>query len=183
MLDKNQVPSKSDVVKFLSDHNTRALTYHNHKEASAWGGVVFFYAFASVLIGLIEKKIGSKIILGFWALLSGVFISVYVHIQLGLRRYMSNLTLVLPRVCTKILAMSTEDFAKLDWSLRGLGEPETGNGTLEFHLPNFVVEEYNLAATKEHLSRWRLELYPLLLIAVAGFVVLDLLYLSKLPLF
>ncbi len=37
------VLTKDHVLAFLGDLNTRSLTYHNHKETSAWAGLAFYY--------------------------------------------------------------------------------------------------------------------------------------------
>jgi hypothetical protein len=175
-------PPKSEVLKFLSDANTRVLTYHNHKEVSAWGAVAFFYVFGAAVFGLVTRPFGSRVILSIWTVGVAIFVYRYILTQLALRRSMSEMTMVLYRLAAEVLIKNETELAELDWTTRPLDFPSTGRGTLDFAMPRFVVDEYDRVRKTEHVARGQLESYPLIIFGLAVAVLVFLIWQSNLPL-
>jgi hypothetical protein len=157
--------NRSDLVRYLSDTNTRVLTYHNHKEVAAWAAVAVLFTYSAVIVQCVDKGIGSKIGLSFVTLLVGSFVFWYVHEELMLRREMSILTFVLPRLAFRLLEMPDDEFDALDWRMGDINE-NTYVISASLAAPAFVLEDSQQISRLMNPSRRILELLTRGLIAL-----------------
>jgi hypothetical protein len=85
--------TRTDILKYISDTRGHYMTYHNHKEVSAWAGVVL-YVLATAQIALVKKEAlatprAAVALTTFVAILFGLVL-VYLKTQFDLRREAAN---------------------------------------------------------------------------------------------
>lgn len=120
---------KAHVLTFINDLNTRALTYHNHKEASAWAGLAFYYLIMFgwiVPLGLHEPFFDSWGTRGtaiFTVLVVTVFVWIYIDNQLKLRDIFGNFTAACYRLSARCINMDDDGVMSLDLSVPNVPAP------------------------------------------------------------
>jgi len=85
--------TKAEILKYLADTRSHYAAYHNHKEVSAWAGVVLYVVFAVQVAFARDEMFKSKPIVYAACLLSVVFfliILAYLKTQFRLRRDAAN---------------------------------------------------------------------------------------------
>ncbi|WP_109831822.1 hypothetical protein [Reichenbachiella versicolor] len=79
---------KDQIIDFYKSTNQYYANYHNHKETSAWAGLVLYMAFAG-LINLfkipVQSQIEITILISFFVVAITVFVYRYISIQLKMK--------------------------------------------------------------------------------------------------
>jgi hypothetical protein len=82
--------NREEVLKFLSDTQSHWSTYHNHKETSAWAGLVLYVFLLGQIINAVDKGIASSCAIKTATILvilvSGIIICIYLYEQFSLRK-------------------------------------------------------------------------------------------------
>jgi GNAT superfamily N-acetyltransferase len=153
---------KDQVLSFIDWLNTRALTYHNHKEASAWAGLAFYYL---LMFGWIAPLGLREPLFNSWSLrLMAVvlvfvvtwLVKLYIDDQFKLRSTFGDYTAACYRLSARCIDMSERDVNKLNFSIPALPTtPNTGHRDLAF--PSFVKDEVSKLANVPHQERRTLE--------------------------
>lgn len=159
-----------NIIKYLSDTNTRYGTYHNHKENMAWGVVVLYYAFALKLIDLsFTHPVGTS--LQKWV--TATFLVVVTLIawfvlykQLSLRRDAADVYAGCQRLASICLTLDPPALLKMNWDVL---EPSRIGAPFQNYLPARLLQEAEAMSRLGQQSRRRLEFlsYCLLLAAAA----------------
>jgi RimJ/RimL family protein N-acetyltransferase len=147
---------KSEILKYISDLNTRALTYHNHKETSAWAALALYYLMMFAWIvplalhePLLNQRYWRWIGVGVLAIVT-VGVAYYIKNQLNLRRYFGDVTGACYILGAKCLQMDDNQINKLDLS-----------GGVENHrdrvIPQFIRHEIDNVARVPHRERMGLD--------------------------
>ncbi len=175
---------KQDLIRYLSDTNTRVLAYHNQKELLAWGAVAFYFGLVGLVDYCVKDRLAPKGSL--IAVTTAIFLilGMYVWTQLDLRRHMGHLTGVLPRVCAELIAMDKVSFDGLDWSVRPIQEfkrQRRPGDSVPFLFPKFIAEQYESVSKVHHRARLLLEIFPLLLMLATCVFLVKVIVDSSLP--
>jgi RimJ/RimL family protein N-acetyltransferase len=147
---------KSEMLKYISDLNTRALTYHNHKEASAWTALALYYLMMFAWIvplalhePLLNQRLWRWIGVGVLAIVTGG-VAYYIKKQLDLRRYFGDVTGACYILGAKCLHMDENQINKLDLS-GGVGNHR------DRAIPQFIRHEMDNVAKVPHRERMGLD--------------------------
>lgn len=136
--------NRTELLKYLSDTSTRLGTYHNHKEATAWAMVAFFYLFAVQITFAVagrreaigrDGRMAVGIVLGVVAL----FLFFAVREQYRLRIDAANAFAACHRLSASCFRSSDDELANLDFDL-----PELSRAAATHHqvfLPKFIRDE------------------------------------------
>jgi hypothetical protein len=150
------------VLAFIDGLNTRALNYHNHKEASAWGGLAFFYLmmFAWIVpLGLREPLFNNwGLRLVGLVLVAGVtwLVKWYIDEQFKLRSIFGDYTAACYRLGARCIDMTEREINNLDFSVRALTTAAVG-GHRDLALPRFINDEMAAFGAVPHPERIKLE--------------------------
>lgn len=109
--------NKTEVLKNLSDTATRYNTYGNHKEVSAWAGLVVY----GVFIGQITKStncVGYEVAVTTIVVVVALLLTLLLIQQFSMKKYASDLMAVCELLAVKIIGMSDEEFEACDFSLK-----------------------------------------------------------------
>jgi len=167
---------KGQVLGFIDALNTRALSYHNHKEASAWAGLAFFYLMMFGWIaplGLHEPLFNSWVLrLIAVAIVAGVtwLVKLYIDDQFKLRSTFGDYTASCYRLSARCIDMSEHDVNKLDFSVPAL-TTTSNSGHRDLALPRFIKDEASTFANVAHQERKTLELTQRILLLCGAAVV------------
>src|SRR5712691_8413127 len=85
--------TKADVLKYLADTRAHYAAYHNHKEVSAWAGVVIYVVFAAQIAFARDELFNTQaIVYVAWTLRVVLFLAIlgYLRVQFRLRYEAAN---------------------------------------------------------------------------------------------
>ena len=143
-----------ELAELLVKYHGHALSYHNSKEAFAWGAITLYMVMAREWwqwTGAIPKMaaaIGSVI--------SAAPIAMFVYVQLRIRRQQSDITVVIPRLIAKIGAMTDAEVLRIDMAVPELPPAGPRSGS-ELAIPTFIAKEMGLIRNTPHFERSFLE--------------------------
>lgn len=82
--------SREEILKFLGDTQSHYANYHNHKEVSAWAGLLLYVALLAQFISTAEKIIAGSFTMTVISIVvvpvAGIFLGVFLGVQFYLRR-------------------------------------------------------------------------------------------------
>lgn len=159
--------TKTDVLKYLADARAHYAAYHNHKEVSAWAGVVLYVVFTAQIIFAREETLNSQgVVCTVWVLSIIFFLSflLYLHTQLCLRHEAANYVAALLVLSAEYLGKEDAEIKEADW----LVEPKADAG---HHSPQILPKQVlNKALEMDrvgHGSRRKLEAAAYVIVVVS----------------
>jgi len=161
--------SKADLLKYLTDTRAHYAAYHNHKEVSAWAGVVLYVVFAVQIAFARDEMLRSyTFVIAAW-ILSVVFlvaILIYLHTQFRLRRMAANYVAALQYLVADYLGKDDKEIKEADWVV----DPklDVGHHSAQV-LPKHVLNKALEMDRVGHGSRRKLEAAAYVIVAVSFF--------------
>jgi hypothetical protein len=143
---------RQDILKYLGDTRSHYATYHNHKEVSAWAGVVLYVIFASQIAFARDEVLRNAAVLYVAWMLNGAFFLatlIYLHAQFRLRYDAANCVAALLYLSAEYLAMAELEVNKADWHIKA-----SSGGVL--HTPH-VLPVWILQKSREFGEAGRVE--------------------------
>jgi len=135
---------KEDALRYLSETRSLYGSYHNHKETSAWAGIVLFGALIPQSVSYLggpTVACGLKSIETISVLLLFTLAVLYVQQQFKLRRTAANLVAACFALSAEILIMKDEEVSVTDFTL----EPSVDKNTQP---PDFLPKPLRDRANK-----------------------------------
>jgi hypothetical protein len=169
-------PTKSEILKYLSDTCDRYSTYQNHKEVSAWGGIVLYVVLMAQIAFIKNEALNSQRVM--WLLhivivILLVAVIIYLRTQLHLRRKASDYVAALSYLSAECLGMDDTEIDPKDWRVI---PPEEWDSTTEFQstltLPQRVNDLALVVRNVGRRSRYQLEIATYCIVALAFFAAL-----------
>ena len=176
---------KEDILKYLSELHDKFLSYHNHKESSAWVAVGLFpIVIIQVLSIYLSRKLSHEltinILLTIILIISGIIVSLcYIKQQFILLKYAANVVSACRRLHIRIL--SSEDINIFKIKLLG------NNNNFKFkniefkeaverkEIPSIIIDEIKYIESEIRSPRRKLECFCYSLIwipIVVGIVII-----------
>lgn len=163
--------SREEILKFLGDIQSFYGIYHNHKETSAWAGLVLYVLLLAQLINAVDRgmtvscemKAATTILI----LVSGIVIWIYLRAQFSARQSGSNLFAA--SVLLRSQYVSHEKEVQIsDFSPQSSAEEKQSSHIL----PRIVLTTADELASKGGKVRKTLECCAYALVVVVGFLAL-----------
>ncbi len=160
-------PIKADVLKYLSDARAHYAAYHNHKEVSAWAGVLLYVIFATQIAFAPSELLKTDAAVCSAYLLVVILwlvVLLYLYIQLDLRRWAANCIGAALLLGTEYLTKEQKDIKAEDWSLKDI--PDAGHHSPHV-LPKIVFDKAQELDRKGHRARRWLEFAALAIVSIS----------------
>jgi RimJ/RimL family protein N-acetyltransferase len=195
--------TRDEVASFLCDLNARALTYHNHKETSAWSGLAFYYLlmFGWIVTLALHEPLFNNVALRYAGIIWLIFVTILVHFyikdQLNLRSIFGDFTGACSRLSAKCIDMTLEEINALDFSLPypraadaqskfsrffapvSFLRARAAEGQRQYAFPQFIKDEVDLFEKIPHQERKRLERANYLLLWLGAIVIGAIMYFGR----
>jgi len=153
--------SRKEILEFLRDTQAYFGSYHNHKESSAWAGIVLYCVVLVNLIDAIEPQISSpsftreKLWITLGVGLGAVICSMYIRGQLALRKRAADVVAACIRLRSEIISDPSTPLDPAEWAPREAGKGGLQSGSA---LPKKVIEAADRLAPIGQWPRRMLEL-------------------------
>lgn len=151
--------NKSEVIDFYKSTNQYFATYHNHKETSAWAGLVLYMAFAG-LMNLFKVPNNNEtgiILLSVLILVITVFIFLYVSNQLKMKNKAGAYSAAIFIIVNELLIAGDLSESEMKDYLRVEKSDDTkGHG--KHTLPKRLLDEAEILAKKGKGFRYQTRL-------------------------
>jgi hypothetical protein len=131
--------------------------YHNHKEVSAWAGVVLYVIFATQIAFAHDEMFKSEAVVYAACALSGTFflaILLYLHTQFRLRHEAANYVATLLYLAAEYLGKAETEINEADWVVDP--KPDAGHHSPHI-LPKLVFNKALEMDRVGHGARRKLE--------------------------
>lgn len=154
---------KSDFLQYLSDVNTRFLSYMNHKETSAWAAVILYFVLTTQTVATLHDfssasmavKVFASAFLGF----VGVCFIYYVMTQYSLKRTAADVIAACYHLSAECLDMDEKQISQFNLKLPEKSSPKRLQPQSEHFLPECILEKSKEYQQKGH---WPLNVIELL---------------------
>lgn len=160
-------PSKADLLKYLADTRAHYAAYHNHKEVSAWAGVVLYVVFAvQVAFARDDMLRSDAFVIAAWVLSMIFFLSIliYLHTQLRLRHEASNYVAALLCLGAEYLCKDSTEIKEEVWVVEP--KPDAGHHSPQI-LPKEVLHKALEMDRVGHGGRRKLEAAAYVIVVVS----------------
>jgi hypothetical protein len=140
--------------------------YHNHKEVSAWAGVVLYVIFATQIAFASDEMFESDaVVYAAWMLSCAFFLAilVYLHTQFRLRHEAANYVAAFLYLHVEYLAKVETEINEADWLVEP--RPDTGHQSPQF-LPKQVLNKALDMDRVGHSDRRKLEVAAYTIVVV-----------------
>lgn len=149
---------KEDVLRFLSDIRSYYATYHNHKEASAWAGIVLFSALISKIATYFGEEpslaCGVKTLETISVLGLLTLALLFVFMQFKSRRSAANLAAASLALTAKFVFKKEEEILSSDFAVMSSDEKDQQAPHV---LPKIVLDKAKEVDTLGSGTRKKLE--------------------------
>lgn len=134
---------KQDILKFLSDTANLYESYHNHKELSAWGALVFYVLLIMGVLNAIKNEPTEPYKIGAIAFISivGFIINCFICIQFEGRRKAANYVSACQDLTGKCLFEEIDLFEE-EKEKKELYEKESKKQKSKVCKPEFMADYY-----------------------------------------
>jgi|SRR2546426_1264784 len=160
---------KADVLKYLSDMRAHFAAYHNHKEVSAWAGVLLYVIFATqIAFAPTELFKTNAAVFSAYLLVVTLWLVVllYLGAQLTSRVEAANYVAALLLLSTEYLTKDQHDIKIEGWSPRP--KPDACYQS-EVVLPAIVYAKADEMKKVGQRTLWLLALAPIALVTLSFF--------------